>query len=31
VLFGELKPKGRLPVTLPGIASRGAGLSAQVQ
>jgi beta-N-acetylhexosaminidase len=29
VLFGELKPKGRLPVTLPGIASRGAGLSAQ--
>jgi beta-N-acetylhexosaminidase len=31
LLFGELKPKGRLPVTLPGIASRGAGLSAQVQ
>jgi beta-N-acetylhexosaminidase len=30
VLFGELKPKGRLPVTLPGIASRGAGLTAQV-
>lgn len=28
-LFGELKAKGRLPVTLPGIASRGAGLSGQ--
>jgi len=30
VLFGELKPKGRLPVTLPGIASRGVGLTPQV-
>ncbi|HET9792265.1 MAG TPA: glycosyl hydrolase, partial [Candidatus Angelobacter sp.] len=30
VLFGELKPKGRLPVTLPGIASRGTGLTVQV-
>jgi beta-N-acetylhexosaminidase len=27
VLFGELKPLGKLPVTLPGIASRGASLS----
>jgi beta-N-acetylhexosaminidase len=27
VLFGELKPQGRLPVTLPGIASRGASAS----
>ena len=25
-LFGELQPHGRLPVTLPGIAQRGAGL-----
>ena len=29
VLFGELKARGRLPVTLPGIADRGAGLSGQ--
>jgi beta-N-acetylhexosaminidase len=28
VLFGELKPEGRLPVTLPGIAPRGFSLSA---
>jgi len=28
-LFGELKARGRLPVTLPGIADRGAGLSGQ--
>jgi beta-N-acetylhexosaminidase len=27
VLFGELKPSGKLPVTLPGIAPRGASLS----
>ena len=27
VLFGELKPHGRLPVALPGIAPRGASLS----
>ncbi len=27
VLFGELKPRGKLPVTLPGIAPRGASLS----
>jgi beta-N-acetylhexosaminidase len=27
-LFGELKPRGRLPVTLPGIAARGSSLSA---
>jgi beta-N-acetylhexosaminidase len=27
VLFGELKPRGKLPVTLPGIALRGASLS----
>jgi beta-N-acetylhexosaminidase len=27
VLFGELKPLGKLPVTLPGIAPRGASLS----
>lgn len=26
VLFGELKPRGRLPVTIPGVAERGAGL-----
>jgi len=26
VLFGELKPRGKLPVTLPGIALRGASL-----
>lgn len=26
VLFGELKPRGRLPVTIPGFAKRGAGL-----
>jgi beta-N-acetylhexosaminidase len=25
-LFGELKPQGRLPVSLPGIASRGFSL-----
>lgn len=29
VLFGELKPEGRLPVTLPGIAQRGFSLTAQ--
>jgi beta-N-acetylhexosaminidase len=29
LLFGELKARGRLPVTLPGIADRGAGLSGQ--
>jgi beta-N-acetylhexosaminidase len=29
LLFGELKARGRLPVTLPGIAERGAGLSSQ--
>jgi beta-N-acetylhexosaminidase len=28
-LFGELKAKGRLPVTLPGIAERGVGLASQ--
>jgi beta-N-acetylhexosaminidase len=28
VLFGELKPQGKLPVTLPGIAPRGASSSA---
>jgi beta-N-acetylhexosaminidase len=27
VLFGELKPRGKLPVTLPGLAPRGASLS----
>jgi beta-N-acetylhexosaminidase len=27
VLFGELKPQGRLPVTLPGIGPRGASVS----
>lgn len=27
VLFGELQPQGRLPVTLPGIAKRGTGLT----
>jgi beta-N-acetylhexosaminidase len=34
VLFGELQPHGKLPVTLPGIAARGFSLSpsrAQVQ
>src|SRR5450432_643518 len=29
LLFGELKPKGKLPVTLPGIAARGSSLLAQ--
>lgn len=28
LLFGELKPKGRLPVTIPGFAKRGSGLQA---
>lgn len=27
LLFGELKPQGKLPVTLPGVASRGASVS----
>jgi beta-N-acetylhexosaminidase len=31
VLFGELKPKGRLPVTLPGIASRGASAQSSLK
>jgi beta-N-acetylhexosaminidase len=29
VLFGELKPRGRLPVALPGIAERGFGSAVQ--
>jgi beta-N-acetylhexosaminidase len=29
LLFGELQPKGRLPVTLPGIAARGFGVAIQ--
>jgi beta-N-acetylhexosaminidase len=29
VLFGELQPQGKLPVTLPGIAQRGFSVSGQ--
>ncbi|MDE2237528.1 MAG: glycoside hydrolase family 3 C-terminal domain-containing protein, partial [Elusimicrobia bacterium] len=28
LLFGEIRPRGRLPVTIPGVAAAGAGLSA---